>query len=215
MAGKKEKSKEPSIGEKIGGFVILIAAGWFGWSYLFGGVESAPKKDPNMTLAGYKKLGESGREKYLTEAISTLPDAAADKQAFLDCMGDFAFNKSESLLVKDVLGWCEQERKVNRSKFMSHFNELDAKDLSSQASIVCKDYVRQTLKAPATADFPLLDFSAYRRGGNHWTIKSYVDAQNGFGAQIRNHYSCDMQYSGTGDPLDAGSWKLLDLSLNP
>lgn len=215
MTRKKDVSNEPSISQKIMVFAFIIVAGWFGWSYLFGGAESAPKQDPNMTLAGYKKLSENSRAEYLAAAIADIPDSTSDQQAFLNCMGDFAFNKSESLLFTNVLGWCEQERKMNRDKFMSHFNEIDAKDLSSQASIVCKDYVRLTLKAPATADFPLLDFSAYRHGANHWTIKSYVDAQNGFGAKIRNHYTCGMTYSGSGDPLDFGSWKLLDLSLNP
>lgn len=207
-------SSDATLGQKFFGFLILVAIGWFGFGYLFGGSGSAPAQDPNMTLEAYKKLSQEQRAAYISDATSDLSIDDSDINSFVSCMGDFAFNKNPSLRVAEVLGWCDTERVNNPEKFAGHFNELRAGDLSSDASIVCKDYVRATLKAPSTADFPLLDFSATRHAAGRWTVSSYVDAENSFGATIRSRYLCDIQYAGKGDPLDYASWQLLDLKVN-
>lgn len=57
----------------------------------------------------------------------------------------------------------------------------------------CKKAIKEQLKAPSTADFPSFDY-------NFWTvkdgivIKSYVDAQNSYGAQIRTHFQCNFDF---------------------
>lgn len=213
MSQTKAPTDQPSLVQKLLGFVILVAVSWFAWSYLFGG-SATPKQDPDMTLGAYTKLSEGQRSDYVSQAIRAFPNGHLERTAFLNCMGDYAYRKSPDLLFTEALGWCERERQQDREKFASHFNELKAGDLSADASIICKEYVRAALKAPSTADFPLLDFTATRHAGGHWTIKSYVDSQNGFGATIRSHYICDMKYAGYGDPLDLGAWELLDLKVN-
>lgn len=205
--------KEPTIEQRIMGMAVLVALGWFGWTYLMGD-DAAPDQDPAFTLSDYRELSKEQRSGYLSAALATIQDATASSADFTDCMGDFAFNKTPELLFSDVLGWCQTERETNPERFIGHFNELDAPDLSAKASIICKDFVRDQLKAPATAEFPTLDFSFVRHGGNHWTIKSYVDAQNGFGAKVRSGYICDMQYDGVGDVYSRASWKLLELRLD-
>ena len=64
--------------------------------------------------------------------------------------------------------------------------------LEIQAKIIAKRVVKRLLKSPSTADF-----SGYAdtqvghlrdSGPNVWIVKGYVDAQNSFGAVIRNRY---------------------------
>jgi hypothetical protein len=58
------------------------------------------------------------------------------------------------------------------------------------ALVVCQDRVSEQLRAPATADFASVAESSISQSGSKWTIRSYVDAQNGFGAQIRTSWTC-------------------------
>jgi len=78
------------------------------------------------------------------------------------------------------------------------------------AFIQCKNFVKNRLRAPSTADFPFLDRSAWALDQNVYVIKSYVDAQNGFGAITRTNWHCKIQYNG-GNSADQNNWTLLDL----
>lgn len=65
--------------------------------------------------------------------------------------------------------------------------------------------VRDRLLAPATASFPSAS-SNYRTAwskGCSFSVSSYVDAQNGFGAHIRSSYTAQVRY----DP-EADTWYL-------
>jgi hypothetical protein len=75
-------------------------------------------------------------------------------------------------------------------------------------------FVKARLKAPATADFSSLSGSAAPAGDNKYVVRAYVDAQNSFGANIRNNYVCTVQYMG-GEDADIRSWRLIDLSMSP
>lgn len=79
----------------------------------------------------------------------------------------------------------------------------------SMAFIQSQDYVKKILKSPSTADFPLTDYS-HRNNGNVYTITSYVDSQNGFGAMIRSDYTATLRYLG-GDDANSSSWELQKL----
>lgn len=67
----------------------------------------------------------------------------------------------------------------------------------------CQEFVTRRLRAPSTAKF-----SSYRNtvvsksGYNSWTVRGYVDAQNAFGAQIRQQYTCDISISGSSAKLE-------------
>jgi len=73
------------------------------------------------------------------------------------------------------------------------------------AAIACQTFVKQQLKAPATAKFP----NPYTPGthvmhalpNGVFQISSHVDAQNSFGALIRNTWDCEVR-------LVAGSYRL-------
>jgi len=57
--------------------------------------------------------------------------------------------------------------------------------------VLCKDEVTAALKAPSTAEFSSV--SASRTATYSWTVTGAVDAQNGFGAQIRSRFVCTME----------------------
>lgn len=86
-------------------------------------------------------------------------------------------------------------------------------DQSTMAVVQCQNYVKDRLRSPSTADFPWLDHAVVPRGNETYMVKSYVDAQNGFGATVRNNYICEIRYSG-GEAADQGNWSLIDLSLS-
>jgi len=85
-------------------------------------------------------------------------------------------------------------------------------DLSNEAFIQCKNFVSENLKSPSSADFPFMDFKAWRFDNSTYVIKSYVDAQNSFGAQIRSNWHCKIQYQ-DGEKSDQTNWKLLELEI--
>lgn len=67
-------------------------------------------------------------------------------------------------------------------------------------------FVKKALKAPSTADFaPRSESSVETISTNTYKITSYVDAQNSFGAKIRNHYEITLKDNGP------DKWQLIDL----
>jgi hypothetical protein len=60
----------------------------------------------------------------------------------------------------------------------------------SKATRACHDYVEDRLKAPATADFS--DEFAVKEEGNTYTAYGNVDSENGFGAKVRNAFTCEV-----------------------
>lgn len=58
------------------------------------------------------------------------------------------------------------------------------------AASTCESRVKGLLKAPATAKFPWDSPAVIDLGNNEFLLRSYVDAQNGFGALIRSNYTC-------------------------
>jgi hypothetical protein len=66
------------------------------------------------------------------------------------------------------------------------------------AWIDCKDFVTKNLKAPASAEFPASNdsgVSIHQLTNQHWVVAAYVDAQNSFGAQLRQAFACELSYS--------------------
>lgn len=70
---------------------------------------------------------------------------------------------------------------------------------------VCQQFVRDRLKAPASAKFPSAapDLTTMPLGGGRFRVTAYVDSQNGFGALIRNTTDCAVHWvKGTDWALD-------------
>jgi hypothetical protein len=68
---------------------------------------------------------------------------------------------------------------------------------SFNAQTECEKFVSRTLKAPASADFaPYRELAISGQGDGPWKVVGWVDAQNSFGAKIRNTYVCEVQFTG-------------------
>ena len=76
------------------------------------------------------------------------------------------------------------------------------------AYMMSKKFVKARLLAPATADFPWTGEATIKKSGpGEFTVLSYVDAQNAFGAQIRKHYVCKIKSEDNGK-----NWELVEFA---
>ena len=74
---------------------------------------------------------------------------------------------------------------------------------------MCRDFVRDRLKAPSTAKFARISTNYITDlGSGSYRVRAYVDSQNSFGAQLRTEYTCEVKHQG------GGKWKLIDLTLH-
>ncbi len=78
-------------------------------------------------------------------------------------------------------------------------------DANIMSITLCEMRTRDTLKAPRSAKFPWVKKASF--DGSLAILKSYVDAQNSFGAMIRTNYICTVRYKG-GDPDNSESWNI-------
>ena len=88
----------------------------------------------------------------------------------------------------------------------------DGEARKRQAFGVCTDFVKDRLKAPATASFP--DYSEDERhvtviGSEEgpYTVQSSVDSENSFGAKVRTDFTCTVTH------VSGDRWRLEDLVL--
>jgi hypothetical protein len=71
------------------------------------------------------------------------------------------------------------------------------------ASIACKNVATDRLRAPSTARFAgYTEQTVTDLGGGRFQVLSWVDAQNGFGAQVRTRYTCRVQSA------DGKDWRI-------
>lgn len=74
----------------------------------------------------------------------------------------------------------------------------------TQIKMWAEEHVKAVLKAPSTAKFPGSFLSPFEdwsisKDGNKFTVSSYVDSQNGFGAMIRSDFTITYEWKdGTG-----------------
>lgn len=90
-------------------------------------------------------------------------------------------------------------------------------DKTPSAYILSQNFVKNALVAPSTAKFPLLDYTALNIGDSTFTVLSYVDSQNGFGAMVRSYWTVRLKYTGGegySQLLDISNWQLKELIIN-
>lgn len=56
------------------------------------------------------------------------------------------------------------------------------------AFVIAEKAVKEKLKLPSTAQFCTTTEATIGRNGNTWTVKGWVDAQNGYGATVRANF---------------------------
>ena len=85
----------------------------------------------------------------------------------------------------------------------------------TMAFVMSQEFVERELRSPSTADFPMItDDGVYviPSGGEPGTctfkVLAYVDAQNGFGATVRQNYTATVS-----PDANETDWTLVDLTL--
>lgn len=73
------------------------------------------------------------------------------------------------------------------------------------AFYIAQTFVSNRLAAPSTADFADFRESHVYRSGEGFTVESYVDAQNAFGAKMRKRYIAKVK------PVGDDNWRLVSL----
>lgn len=86
-------------------------------------------------------------------------------------------------------------------------------DNSTMAYIMMEEFVKERLVAPKTAEFPgtfdgRVDHIQHL-GDQKYRINSYVDAQNSFGATIRNNFTGEIEQ------VSEDRWRLNSLEIGP
>lgn len=69
-------------------------------------------------------------------------------------------------------------------------------DREPELRSVCERWVRDGLKAPSTAKFS----EQWVAGAGPWTVYGKVDAENSFGAMLRQSWTCEVV-------LDGATWR--------
>lgn len=81
----------------------------------------------------------------------------------------------------------------------------DQEVLAMRAQRACEQFTKDQLKAPSTAEFS--NWVTTEITDRSWRIKADVDAQNSFGAMIRNTTICEISYNRSSDEM-TGSAKI-------
>lgn len=82
----------------------------------------------------------------------------------------------------------------------------------TEAWVMSKVFVTTALKSPSSADFGgILDQSpnCSSLDDGSWKCEGWVDAQNSFGAQIRNLFAITIRWGGKDDWADPRSWSIV------
>ena len=74
-----------------------------------------------------------------------------------------------------------------------------AEEIERDASRTAQRYVKSRLKCPSTAEFPDASVASISCEDSVYTVFSYVDAQNSFGAMIRTYYEVTLTYDSEKD----------------
>jgi len=77
-------------------------------------------------------------------------------------------------------------------------------DRSTDAEVMCEEFINKRLKAPASAKYT---HQSRQKNGAQYVVSGYVDSQNSFGAMVRTDFTCTVTDQGD------GKWRLDDLRL--
>jgi hypothetical protein len=72
------------------------------------------------------------------------------------------------------------------------------------AWVACQHFIEQRLTSPSSAKYPgrYTDYVS-ELGDGRFRVRAYVDAQNSFGAVVRNQFDCTVEHNGSGFRLEA------------
>lgn len=88
----------------------------------------------------------------------------------------------------------EAERKNAKDKSNREKAERERCRDEIEALTYAQLAVEQKLISPKSADFPWSGAKTHQISCGRWTVASYVDSQNAFGATVRNHWAAEMRW---------------------
>ena len=150
-----------------------------------------------------KKCKECGHD--VSTKADACPNCGAVKKTTSGCTGCIAI-----LFMIFFVPWCVGSLSDSDS---STPHQTVQKSITTHdkvtAYVIAKDFVENQLKSPGTAKWPWdnTDKVTKHLGNGEYTIRTYVDSQNSFGALIRTNFSCTVQYTGN------EKWKLVDFKV--
>lgn len=68
-------------------------------------------------------------------------------------------------------------------------------DAEVNAMVNIKNRIAQDVRSPSTLDHPILDVDFHKSGSGH-EVRSYFDAENGFGGTVRTRYTAKVDSQG-------------------
>ena len=75
--------------------------------------------------------------------------------------------------------------------------------------VVCENRMTSQLRAPGTADYPFGHVANVQDLGNdRYRLRSYVDAENAFGGEVRTNFVCVVEVSGSGE--DVSNYRIVE-----
>ncbi|KAI9129282.1 hypothetical protein [Acaryochloris sp. CCMEE 5410] len=83
---------------------------------------------------------------------------------------------------------------------------------TTTAFVMSQSFVKKHLKSPGTAEFPYTsskDVNIEYQGNCRHKVWAYVDAQNSFGATIRNRYYVEVK-----NKIGTDTWELKDIEIS-
>lgn len=107
--------------------------------------------------------------------------------------------KNSKEIYNDYYNSSDYEREKDKNNTVIYTQEVSNTDERVECWTLAVEKVKANLKSPSTAEFP---FSAVNsdvnitKSGNKYTVKSWVDAQNSFGATIRSNFTVTIEKNG-------------------
>jgi hypothetical protein len=124
---------------------------------------------------------------------------SAVKKGFLGCLGLIGV-----IVLVAILGSLGNNRTPEQKA------QAKCEDKTT-AFVMSQSFVKKRLRAPTTADFPWItdsEVSIKYVGGCTHEVRAYVDAQNAFGAKIRNRYYVKLQ-----NQKGTDTWSALEVQI--
>ena len=166
--GIKEKNKSEIIKQSIA-FIIILAAFWF----------SAP----------LKSKGDFSDQKCAMTIVRS------DGSEYT-CNAAANGGKEKTPMSFKFKYYCSECYDSLRESSSTNKNDKDSYGHDkSDAWSAARDVVLGQLKSPSSADFCRSTEATITRRANSWTIKGYVDAENSFGATIRNNFTVKITFT--------------------
>lgn len=155
-------------------------------------------------LAEAEKAREAAR---LEQLRSTDPDAYKAELARIEVEKELAAKLAAEKREREAKAEAERRTKKAAEEAAEAQRELCSNDV--MAFTMAQEFVKKRLKAPSTADFPWIHDGAVRKSEcGVFSVTSYVDAQNAFGAMLRTQYRATVKHVGN------DNWQLVDIAFS-